>query len=134
MEAGLMEIVQPLNRSWIYDTYFSLCRAIHPGGKVRGKISGGGDVRIPYSTDDHRHMQIGTGTSVCVCSQSHPMIDTDASRHTQADRHTDARRHTHRQTHIDRQTHRQTHTGKYRHKHADRLKKVCVGMRECVYL
>jgi len=32
MEAGLMEIVQSLTRSWIYDTYFSFHRAIHPGG------------------------------------------------------------------------------------------------------
>jgi len=49
MEAGLMEIVRSLNRSWIYDTYFSLYRAIHPGGKVRGKYPGG-NVRIPYTT------------------------------------------------------------------------------------
>ena len=35
-----MEIVLSLNRNWIYDTYFSLCRAIDPGGKVRGEISG----------------------------------------------------------------------------------------------
>jgi len=35
MEAGLMEIIWSLNRSGIYDTYFSLNRAIHPGGKVR---------------------------------------------------------------------------------------------------
>src|SRR6218665_545568 len=52
MEAGLMEIVRSLNRSWIYDTYFSLGlhRAIHPGGKVRG------NVRIPirsYFTSKH---------------------------------------------------------------------------------
>src|SRR6218665_3263311 len=38
MEAGLMEIVRSLNSSWIYDTYFSLYRAIHPG-KSRGKSS-----------------------------------------------------------------------------------------------
>src|SRR6218665_1141016 len=39
MEDGLMEIVRSLNRSWIYDTYFSLYRAtcIHPGGKFGGK-------------------------------------------------------------------------------------------------
>src|SRR6218665_2322140 len=37
MEAGLMEIIWSLNRSGIYDTYFSLNRAIHPGGKVRGE-------------------------------------------------------------------------------------------------
>jgi len=33
-----------LNRSWIYDTYFSLYRAIHPreksGGNARRKVSG----------------------------------------------------------------------------------------------
>jgi len=46
MEAGLMEIVWSLNRSLIYDTYFSLDRAVHPGGKVRGKCPGG-NVRIP---------------------------------------------------------------------------------------
>jgi len=40
MEAGLMEIVRSLNRNWIYDTYFSLYRAIHPGRKVRGKCPG----------------------------------------------------------------------------------------------
>src|SRR6218665_2641619 len=28
-----MEIVWPINRTWIYATYFSLCRAFHPGGK-----------------------------------------------------------------------------------------------------
>ena len=31
-----MEIVLPVNRSWIYDSYFSLYRPIHPGGNVRG--------------------------------------------------------------------------------------------------
>src|SRR6218665_1836482 len=41
METGLMEIVRSLNRSWIYGTYFSLYRAIHPGGNVReGEMSG----------------------------------------------------------------------------------------------
>jgi len=40
MEAGLMETFRSLNRSWIYDTYFSLYRAIHLGG------SPGGNVRI----------------------------------------------------------------------------------------
>ena len=41
MKAGLLEIVRSLNRSWIYDTYFSLCRAIHPGRKSgRGKCPG----------------------------------------------------------------------------------------------
>ena len=43
MEAGLTEIVRSLNRSWIYDTYFSLYRAIHPGEKsgrnVRGEMT-----------------------------------------------------------------------------------------------
>src|SRR6218665_3564936 len=37
MEASLMEIVRSLNRSWIYNAYFSLYRPIHPGGKVQGK-------------------------------------------------------------------------------------------------
>src|SRR6218665_393951 len=36
MEVGLMDIVRSVNRSWIYDTWFSLYRAFHPGGKVRG--------------------------------------------------------------------------------------------------
>jgi len=40
MEAGLMEIVRCLYRSWIYYTYFSLYRAIHLGGKSRGNILG----------------------------------------------------------------------------------------------
>src|SRR6218665_3174980 len=40
MEAGLMEIVRSLNRSWIYDTYFSLYRAIHPGEFGGGEMSG----------------------------------------------------------------------------------------------
>jgi len=50
MEAELMEIVRSLNRSWIYNTYFSLYRAIHPGEKFGGKMFGGkcpgGNVRI----------------------------------------------------------------------------------------
>ena len=41
MEAGLMEIVRSMNRSWIYDTYFSLYRAIHSVRNVRGEMSGG---------------------------------------------------------------------------------------------
>src|SRR6218665_2198059 len=40
MEAGLMKLVQSLNRSWTYDSYFSLHRPIHRKGKVRGKCSG----------------------------------------------------------------------------------------------
>jgi len=40
---GLMEIVRYVNRSWNYDTYFSLYRAFHPGrkvlvGNVRGNV------------------------------------------------------------------------------------------------
>jgi len=46
MEAGLMETVRSLNRSWIYDTYFSFYRAIHPGEKSGAKCRGG-NVRIP---------------------------------------------------------------------------------------
>jgi len=38
MKAGLMEIVRSLNRGWIYDTYFSLYSAIHPGGMFRYPI------------------------------------------------------------------------------------------------
>jgi len=45
MEAGLMEVVRSLNRSWIYDTYFSLYRAIHPGEKSGGMSEG--NVRMP---------------------------------------------------------------------------------------
>ena len=37
MEVGLMEIVRSVNRSWIYDSHFSLYRPIHPGG---GKCPG----------------------------------------------------------------------------------------------
>jgi len=40
MEAELMEIVWSVNGSWIYDTYFSLYRAIHPEEKVRWKCLG----------------------------------------------------------------------------------------------
>jgi len=47
MEAGLMEIVRSVNRSWIYDSYFSLYRPIHPGGNVRGGKCPGRIVRIP---------------------------------------------------------------------------------------
>jgi len=39
MEVGLTEIVRSVNRSWIHDTWFSLYRAFHPGGKVRGGMS-----------------------------------------------------------------------------------------------
>jgi|SRR6218665_818435 len=46
MEAGLMEIVRSLNKSWIYDTYFSLYRPIHLGEKSGGKRPGG-TVQIP---------------------------------------------------------------------------------------
>jgi len=35
-----MEIGRSLNRSWIYDTYFSLNRAIHPGEKSGEKCLG----------------------------------------------------------------------------------------------
>ena len=42
MKVVLMEIVRSVNRSWIYDTYFSLYRAF-----IRGK-SPGGNVRIPF--------------------------------------------------------------------------------------
>jgi len=37
MEAGLMEIVQSLNRSWIDDIYFSLYRPIYPGEMFGGE-------------------------------------------------------------------------------------------------
>jgi len=39
MEAGLMEITWSLNRSWIYDTYFSLYIPIHPG-ESQGEMFG----------------------------------------------------------------------------------------------
>jgi len=38
MEAGLMEIVLSVNRSWVDDAYFSLYRPIHPRGKVRRNV------------------------------------------------------------------------------------------------
>jgi len=41
MEAGLMEIVRSVNRSWAYDSYFSLYRPIHPGEMSGGKCPGG---------------------------------------------------------------------------------------------
>ena len=48
----MMDIVQSVNRNWIYDTYLSLYRALHPGGKVRqGNVWG--DVRIPVGADDN---------------------------------------------------------------------------------
>jgi len=43
MEAGFMEIVLSINRSWIDDAYFSLYRPIHPGG---GNVRWG-NVRMP---------------------------------------------------------------------------------------
>ena len=39
MEAALVEIVRSLYRSWLYDSYFSLYRPIHPG-KSPGEMSG----------------------------------------------------------------------------------------------
>jgi len=38
MEAGLMEIVRTLNRSWICDAYFILYRPVHLG-KSPGEMS-----------------------------------------------------------------------------------------------
>ena len=35
-----MEIVRSLNRSWNYDTYFSLYRPIHSGEKSGGNVRG----------------------------------------------------------------------------------------------
>jgi len=35
-----MEIVRSVNRSWIYDSYFSLYRPMHPRGNVRGNCPG----------------------------------------------------------------------------------------------
>ena len=35
-----MEIVRSLNRSWIYDTYFSLYRPIHSEEKSGGNVKG----------------------------------------------------------------------------------------------
>src|SRR6218665_2935591 len=53
MEAGLMEIVRPLNRSWICDTYFTLYRAIHPGERS------GGNVRIPLIKNSIYYAYVG---------------------------------------------------------------------------
>jgi len=58
MEAGLMEIVRSVNISWIYDTYFSLYRANHPGKKS------GGIVRIPP-------IAIGQQWACLTCYQLH---------------------------------------------------------------
>jgi len=41
MEAGLMEIVRSLNRSWIYDTYFSYIELFIRGEKSGEEMSGG---------------------------------------------------------------------------------------------
>jgi len=49
MEAGLMEIVLLVNRSWIDDAYFSLYKSIHPGEKS-GRKCPGGNARIPNYT------------------------------------------------------------------------------------
>src|SRR6218665_4199975 len=46
-EVGLMETVRSVNRSWIYDSYFSLYRPIYPGGNVHGEMSGG-FIQIPF--------------------------------------------------------------------------------------
>src|SRR6218665_511666 len=59
MEVGLMEIVRSVNRSWIYDTKFSLYRAFHPGGIVRGKCPGK-NVRGEMSGYPYIHLS-GTG-------------------------------------------------------------------------
>jgi len=47
MEAGLMEIVRSLNRSWIYDTYFSLCIELF----IRGEMSGYRDKYLTHPTN-----------------------------------------------------------------------------------
>ena len=39
MEVGLMKKVRSVNRSWIYGSYFSIYRPIHPRGNVRGELS-----------------------------------------------------------------------------------------------
>src|SRR6218665_413660 len=50
MEAGLVEIVLSVNRSWVDDANFSLYRPVHPGGKVRGEC--------PH-TDSLNHVVLG---------------------------------------------------------------------------
>src|SRR6218665_722814 len=70
MEAGWTEIVRSVNRSWIYDTYFSLYRAIHPVGKVRGEMSGAGNVRIPSITYAHTTFDKFYPSSVTNCHKS----------------------------------------------------------------
>src|SRR6218665_3392759 len=57
MEAGLKEIVRSLYRSWIYDTYFSLYRAIHPGGKNSGGEVQWGNIRIPNFRKERERLQ-----------------------------------------------------------------------------
>ena len=63
-----MEIVRSLNRSWIYDTYLSLYRAIHPGKKFGGEMSGYHTKhvdRATYTTSAHLiifyalHVEVG---------------------------------------------------------------------------
>src|SRR6218665_848650 len=55
MEAGLMEIVGSLHRNWIYDTYFNLYRAIHPGEKSGGNVRRRG-VHIPSGAGRKRSL------------------------------------------------------------------------------
>ena len=57
-----MEIVRSLNRSWIYDTYFSLYRAIQPGGKS------GGNIRVEMSG---YHLKVGAD---CGAPRARPPI------------------------------------------------------------
>ena len=46
----MMEIVRSLNRSWIYDTYFSLYRLeLFIREKCPGRKCPGGNVRIPHT-------------------------------------------------------------------------------------
>ena len=53
MEAGLIEIARSLNRSWIYDIYFSLYIAIHQEGSP-GQMSGAG--QMSWIVDTHGYV------------------------------------------------------------------------------
>ena len=69
MEVGLVEIVRSVNRSWLYDSYFSLYRPIHPGGNVRGEMSWGGNCSNTAQESRHRafhrlHVELWTYRSL----------------------------------------------------------------------
>src|SRR6218665_620790 len=59
MEVGLMERVRSVNRRWIYGSYFSLYRPIHPRRNVRGNCPNtekiNTDVRYVFKVSMKKH-------------------------------------------------------------------------------